>query len=89
MAQMVASWNQVEGIDRRENCEKVVATARRGGRDRVGCNVLRRGEDDRKVREWLATAAPVEGFIGFAVGRTAFGIRWWSGETKRSHAKPR
>jgi len=63
---------KIEGIDRREDCERVVATARREGRDKVGCIVLGRGEDDRKVGEWLATAAPVEGFIGFAVGRTAF-----------------
>src|SRR2546428_3085246 len=32
--------------------------------------VLGRGEDDKKVREWLTTAAGVKGFIGFAVGRT-------------------
>ena len=38
----------------------------------VGCIVLGRGEDDKKVREWLAVAAPVPGFIGFAVGRTTF-----------------
>jgi myo-inositol catabolism protein IolC len=49
-----------------------VATARRGGRDRVGCILLGRGEDDQKVREWLSTAAGVPGFIGFAVGRTTF-----------------
>jgi myo-inositol catabolism protein IolC len=63
---------KIEGLDRSEDCEKVAAAARRGGRDRVGCIVLGRGEDDRKVREWLATAAPVAGFIGFAVGRTVF-----------------
>src|SRR5215472_5903551 len=63
---------KIEGLDRTEDCEKVVAAARRGGRDKVGCIVLGRGEDDNKVREWLATAAPVPGFIGFAVGRTAF-----------------
>ena len=45
---------------------------RRGGRDRVGCIVLGRGEDDVKVRQWLKTAAAVPGFIGFAVGRTSF-----------------
>ena len=45
---------------------------RRGGRDRVGCIVLGRGEDDTKVRQWLKTAAAVPGFIGFAVGRTSF-----------------
>jgi 5-dehydro-2-deoxygluconokinase len=63
---------KIEGLDRSEDCEKIVAAARRGGRDKVGCIVLGRGEDDKKVREWLETAAPVEGFIGFAVGRTAF-----------------
>src|SRR5215475_9501466 len=63
---------KVEGLDRREDCEKVVAAARRSGRDKVGCIVLGRGEDDQKVREWLVTAAGVPGFIGFAVGRTSF-----------------
>jgi myo-inositol catabolism protein IolC len=63
---------KIEGIDRPEDCAKVVATVRRGGRDRVSCIVLGRGEDDTKVRQWLKTAAAVPGFIGFAVGRTSF-----------------
>ena len=63
---------KIEGLDLAEDCEKVVAAARRGGRDKVGCIVLGRGEDDKKVGEWLATAALVPGFIGFAVGRTVF-----------------
>ena len=63
---------KIEGLDRREDCEKIVAAARRAGREQVGCIVLGRGEDDEKVREWLSTAAGVSGFIGFAVGRTAF-----------------
>ena len=64
---------KVEGLDRREDCVNVVAAARRDGRDKVSCIILGRGEDDHKVREWLATAAGVDGFIGFAVGRTT----WW------------
>jgi 5-dehydro-2-deoxygluconokinase len=63
---------KIEGLDRIEDCAKVVAAARRGGRSRVGCIILGRGEDDSKVREWLTTAARVPGFIGFAVGRTVF-----------------
>jgi myo-inositol catabolism protein IolC len=63
---------KVEGLDRREDCGKVVAAARRGDRDKVSCIVLGRGEDDQKVREWLTTAAGVPGYIGFAVGRTSF-----------------
>jgi myo-inositol catabolism protein IolC len=63
---------KIEGIERSEDCRKVVAMARRGGRDKVGCIVLGRGEDDNKVRQWLRTAAGAPGFIGFAVGRTTF-----------------
>ncbi|MFZ3376857.1 MAG: DUF2090 domain-containing protein [Chthoniobacterales bacterium] len=63
---------KIEGLDRREDCEEIVSIAHRGSRDRVGCIVLGRGEDDKKVREWLTTAAGVNGFIGFAVGRTVF-----------------
>jgi myo-inositol catabolism protein IolC len=63
---------KIEGLDRREDCEKIVTAAHRGGRDQVGCIVLGRGEDDKKVHEWLTTAAGVSGFIGFAVGRTDF-----------------
>src|SRR5262249_10723708 len=62
---------KIEGLERREDCEKIVTAARRGGRDNVGCIILGRGEDDRKVHEWLTTAAAVPGFIGFAVGRTS------------------
>lgn len=58
-------------MDSRENCVSVVA-ARWDGRDRVSCIVLGRGEDERKVRKWLTTAAGVPGLIGFAVDRTTF-----------------
>lgn len=63
---------KIEGLDRREDCERIVATARRGGRDGVGCIVLGHGADERKVAHWLTVAASVPGFIGFAVGRTTF-----------------
>jgi 5-dehydro-2-deoxygluconokinase len=76
---------KIEGLDRREDCVKLVAAARRNGRDHVGCIVLGRGEDDRKVREWLGVAAPVPGFIGFAVGRTTFWqpLEWWKADRGR------
>jgi myo-inositol catabolism protein IolC len=63
---------KIEGLDRQADCVRIVDAARRGGRGRVGCIILGRGEDDKKVREWLTTAAHVPGFIGFAVGRTTF-----------------
>jgi myo-inositol catabolism protein IolC len=62
----------IEGLDRREDCLNIVSAARRGDRNKVGCIILGRGEDDKKVHEWLTTAARVPGFIGFAVGRTVF-----------------
>jgi myo-inositol catabolism protein IolC len=63
---------KVEGLDRRQDCEHVVATARRGGRSEVGCIVLGRNADRERVLHWLETAASVPGFIGFAIGRTTF-----------------
>jgi myo-inositol catabolism protein IolC len=63
---------KIEGLDRREDCQRVVETARRDGRDDVSCIVLGRGADETRVVSWLETAASVPGFIGFAVGRTTF-----------------
>lgn len=63
---------KVEGLDRRSDCEQIVAAARGNGRMHVSCIVLGRGEDESKVREWLTVAAGVDGFIGFAIGRTDF-----------------
>ena len=63
---------KIEGLDSRDDCERIVRMARREGRGGVGCIVLGRGADEARVRSWLATASSVEGFIGFAVGRTTF-----------------
>ena len=41
-------------------------------RDRVSCVVLGRGASDAKVDEWLRAGAGVEGYIGFAIGRSIF-----------------
>jgi myo-inositol catabolism protein IolC len=59
-------------MDQREDCENVVAAARVGSRGNVNCIILGRGEDERKVRQWLGVAADVPGFLGFAVDRTVF-----------------
>jgi myo-inositol catabolism protein IolC len=80
---------KVEGMDRREDCASMVAEARRDGRDRVSCIVLGRGEDERKVRQWLTAAAGVPGFIGFAVGRTTFWealVNWRASKISRQEA---
>jgi myo-inositol catabolism protein IolC len=80
---------KVEGLDRREDCAKIVAAARRAGRDKVGTIILGRGEDDDKVHEWLTTAAATPGFIGFAVGRTSFWdplVEWRAKKITREEA---
>jgi len=80
---------KIDGLDRREDCQEIVAAARRGGRTTVGCIILGRGENDTKVREWLTTAAAVPGFIGFAVGRTDFWeplLAWRAKKTTREDA---
>src|SRR5262249_7287011 len=88
-ARVEADLWKIEGLDRREDCQKIVATARAGGRDHVGCIVLGRGEDDAKVREWLGVAAKVPGFVGFAVGRTVFWnplVAWRAGKATPEQA---
>jgi len=64
---------KIEGVDERSDCEMLVSQARTGGRDGVVCVVLGRGANDAKVDHWLAQAAPVDGFVGFAIGRSI----WW------------
>ena len=64
---------KIEGVEARSDCEMLVAQARSGGRDGVVCVVLGRGADDAKVDQWLVAAAPVDGFVGFAIGRSI----WW------------
>jgi myo-inositol catabolism protein IolC len=64
---------KIEGIDTQEDCQRIAETCRRDGRDGVECVVLGRGADDAKVEHWLRQGAPVEGYAGFAIGRTI----WW------------
>jgi 5-dehydro-2-deoxygluconokinase len=64
---------KIEGIDTQEDCARIAQTCRRDGRDGVICVVLGRGADDAKVEHWLRQGAPVEGYAGFAIGRTI----WW------------
>jgi myo-inositol catabolism protein IolC len=65
---------KIEGVDAREDAEMLSAQARKGeGRENVKSVLLGRGASDEKVDQWLRVAAPVEGFIGFAIGRSI----WW------------
>jgi myo-inositol catabolism protein IolC len=64
---------KIEGVDRRADCERIAAQCRAGGRDGVACVVLGRGADEAKVDHWLREAAPVDGYVGFAIGRSIWG----------------
>ena len=61
---------KIEGLDSREDCRRVAAVARAGGRDGVVCVVLGRGANDEAVEHWLRQGAAVPGYVGFAIGRT-------------------
>jgi myo-inositol catabolism protein IolC len=64
---------KIEGVDDRGDCERIVAQARADGRDGVVCVVLGRGASTDKVDEWLRAGATVDGYVGFAIGRSI----WW------------
>lgn len=64
---------KIEGIDTREDCQRISDQVRSGGRDNVVCVVLGRGADDAAVDHWLKQGAGVPGYVGFAIGRTI----WW------------
>jgi myo-inositol catabolism protein IolC len=65
---------KIEGVDAREDAEILAEQTRSGeGREGVVCVLLGRGASDEKVDHWLRQAAPVEGFVGFAIGRSI----WW------------
>ncbi|MEO8686636.1 MAG: DUF2090 domain-containing protein [Solirubrobacteraceae bacterium] len=65
---------KIEGVDAQEDAEMLIRQTRAGeGREGVTSVLLGRGASDEKVDHWLQQAAPVEGFIGFAIGRSI----WW------------
>jgi myo-inositol catabolism protein IolC len=66
---------KIEGVDAREDAQMLAEQSRKGpGRENVKNVLLGRGASDEKVDHWLREAAPVDGFIGFAIGRSI----WWN-----------
>ena len=63
---------KIEGLDTPEDCEKVAHAIRTGDREDVIAVVLGRGASDEKVNEWLKAGSSVEGYKGFAIGRSIF-----------------
>jgi 5-dehydro-2-deoxygluconokinase len=65
---------KIEGVDERADATMLAEQTRVGsGREGVVCVVLGRGASTEKVGQWLEVAAPVPGFVGFAIGRSI----WW------------
>ena len=66
---------KIEGVDTQADAQMLSDQARKGeGRENVKSVLLGRGASDDKVDHWLREAAPVDGFIGFAIGRSI----WWN-----------
>jgi myo-inositol catabolism protein IolC len=64
-----ATW-KIEGLETADTARAVVAQIRAGGRDHVTAIVLGRDAPADRLDRWLGVAAPVDGFVGFAIGRS-------------------
>jgi myo-inositol catabolism protein IolC len=64
-----AIW-KVEGLETTGDAKAVVAQARDGGRAKVDAIVLGRDAPAQRLHHWLDIAAPIDGFVGFAIGRS-------------------
>jgi 5-dehydro-2-deoxygluconokinase len=66
-----AIW-KVEGMNTAKDAAAVADLARRGGRE-ADCIVLGRHASKEDLDHWLEVAAPLPGYVGFAIGRSI----WW------------
>ena len=64
-----AIW-KIEGLESTDAARAVMAQIRAGGRDHVDAIVLGRDAPAARLDHWLAVAAPVDGFVGFAICRS-------------------
>jgi myo-inositol catabolism protein IolC len=61
-------WWKLEGNNDRSAAASIAAAG--SATAELGCLVLGRGQDRDSVVRWVQVAASVDGFVGFAVGRT-------------------
>jgi myo-inositol catabolism protein IolC len=66
-----ALW-KVEGMDTSADAAAVAELAKRGGRT-ADCIILGRHASREDLDRWLDVAAPLPGYVGFAIGRSI----WW------------
>ena len=75
---------KIEGLDTKQDCEKVATSIKDGGREDVIAVVLGRGANDEKVNQWLRAGSSVDGYKGFAIGRSIFwnSLKGWHEDQK-------
>jgi myo-inositol catabolism protein IolC len=66
-----ALW-KIEGMDTKKDAAAVAELAKRGGRT-ADCIILGRHASKEDLDRWLDVAAPLPGYVGFAIGRSI----WW------------
>jgi myo-inositol catabolism protein IolC len=76
-----AIW-KVEGLDRTQDAEMIVAAARRDGR-KADCILLGRHAPHDQLDHWIQVVAPMPGWIGFAIGRSI----WWDALSGHLHGQ--
>lgn len=69
---------KVEGLETEDAARAIIDQARAGGRA-VDAIVLGRDAPTDRLNQWLDVAAPIQGFVGFAIGRTIWhdAVRDW------------
>ena len=80
---------KIEGLDNIEDNQNVSKAIKDGGREDVIAVVLGRGANDEKVNEWLRAGSFVDGYKGFAIGRSIFwnSLKGWHvGDKSREEA---
>ena len=80
---------KIEGLDTVEDNKNVSKVIKDGGREDVIAVVLGRGANDEKVNEWLRAGSSVDGYKGFAIGRSIFwnSLKGWHiGDKSRKEA---
>ena len=83
-----AIW-KVEGLETADAARSVVAQIRAGGRHQAAAIVLGRDALAGRLDHWLEIAAPVDGFAGFAIGRSIWEepiTGWFRGSTSQDEA---
>jgi myo-inositol catabolism protein IolC len=75
-----AIW-KIEGLETADAARAVVKQIRSGGRDDVDVILLGRDAPRERLYHWIEVAAPIDGFVGFAIGRSIWenSIGAWQG----------